>query len=271
MGESEQGGRFDTDAGALERRLQAHERFGSEDINDWIFQHLEAGEGMSVLELGCGSGHQTIPLAQTLGEKGRILAVDVSPEALSRLAESAADAGVRHRIELLEVDFSDLFRVGHPRKFDRALAAFSLYYAKDPHGLIQGVAERLVDGGNFFFCGPEPGNNFQIKQFHYDLLGTDAADLSDPVETFMEGTGISVAEACFDDVERYHFTNTLNFKSVGALMDYWRSYNLYDPELQDDFERAARDHFRRRSEFSTVKKTLGIKALKGGRPGKSAG
>jgi SAM-dependent methyltransferase len=264
-GEGLEGGRFDTDAGALERRLEAHKRYSSADINAWIFQHLEVDVGMSVLELGCGSGHQTIPLANMVGERGSVLAVDVSGEALARLTESAEHGGLLQRIEILEADFSELDRMEHARTFERVLAAFSLYYAKDPRGLMQVIAEHLLEGGIFFFCGPARGNNFKMKQFHYDLLGIDAADRSDPVETFMEETGIHIAEAIFNDVERLHFTNPLVFDSPESLVRYWRAYNLFDPVLQDDFELAVEDHFHRHSEFTTVKKTLGVKIYAGGR------
>lgn len=264
-GEGSEAGRFDTDAGALERRLEAHERHSSADINDWIFRHLEAGEGMSIMELGCGSGHQTIPLANMVGERGRVLAVDVSGEALSRLTESAEHAGLLGRIEILEADFSELDRLEHTHTFERVLAAFSLYYAKDPRALMQVIAEHLLDGGIFFFCGPARGNNFKMKQFHYDLLGIDAADLSDPVETFMEETAIHIAEAVFDGVARHHFTNPLTFDSPESLTRYWSAYNLFDPALQGDFELAAEDYFHRHSDFTTVKKTLGVKICSGER------
>ncbi len=45
------------------------------------------GKGMIVLELGCGLGVHTIDFAQAIGEEGKLYAVDMQPEMISRLQE----------------------------------------------------------------------------------------------------------------------------------------------------------------------------------------
>ena len=57
-------GRFNTDADALKRRIRAHEKFGSSDLNLWIFDHLELVRGLSILDLGCGTGRHVVYLAR---------------------------------------------------------------------------------------------------------------------------------------------------------------------------------------------------------------
>ena len=35
--------------------------------------------------------------------------------------------------------------------------------------------------------------------------------------------------------EQYNFSNPLHFPNPNSLIDYWKSYHLYDPSLEDKF------------------------------------
>ena len=49
-------GAFDTDAAALARRIDAHDRYGTRDLDPWVMEHLDLAEGQHVLELGASTG-----------------------------------------------------------------------------------------------------------------------------------------------------------------------------------------------------------------------
>jgi len=48
-------------------------------------EQLQVRPGMTVCDMGCGNGYHTLPLAEMVGEKGRVLAVDVQPEMIEML------------------------------------------------------------------------------------------------------------------------------------------------------------------------------------------
>jgi SAM-dependent methyltransferase len=63
------------------------------DPSPTALRALEAlPEGGTVLDVGCGAGATSLPLAR---RAGRIVGVDVSPEMLERFREQAAEAGAR--------------------------------------------------------------------------------------------------------------------------------------------------------------------------------
>lgn len=254
-------GRFNRDAGALKQRIKAHEKYGSSDLNQWVFDHLELAGGLSILDLGCGTGKQTLPLAQIIGDTGRILAVDISQEALDALSHGSKELGLESRISLLCVGLDDLDRHLHKQRFDRVLSCYSLYYAQYPQAVIEIVHRSLKPAGILFFCGPAKDNNSELKRFHYALRGERP-----PAETggslFMEETGQQLTRELFASVKVFTFQNRLRFDSSDALYGYWSSYNLYDEKLDADFKTAAAKYFQTHSIFETIKRVVGVKATK---------
>src|SRR5271166_5771895 len=58
--------------------------------------------GMTVLEPGPGMGFFTLPLAQLIGERGKVIAVDIQLRMLNTLRRRAAKAGLAQRIRARE-------------------------------------------------------------------------------------------------------------------------------------------------------------------------
>jgi len=63
--------------------------------------------GATVLDLGCGSGIDTILAAHQTGPTGRVIALDFLPEMLERTAQAARDAGLGN-VETLEAEIEEL-------------------------------------------------------------------------------------------------------------------------------------------------------------------
>ena len=64
-----------------------------------ILALLNLGEGMTVADIGAGSGYMTGVLATAVGVAGRVAAVDPSPAAREHLAERRAE-GPFHQVEI---------------------------------------------------------------------------------------------------------------------------------------------------------------------------
>lgn len=65
------------------------------------------GEGEVVLDLGSGAGFDTFLAAAKVGEKGRVIGVDMTPEMLKRARENAIKGGYRN-VEFKEGDIERL-------------------------------------------------------------------------------------------------------------------------------------------------------------------
>lgn len=254
-------GEFDSDATALESRIRSHEKFGSRDLNEWIFSIVAPREGETILDLGSGTGKQSIPLAQKVGPEGSVLSLDVSQEALDLLQSRAVAAGVHDRIRTVCVMLDDLATHLEGLNFDHVIACYSIYYVSDAKRLFSTVREHISPGGSLFFCGPTGRNNAEIINFHHQVSGSGEASPG-TADQFMEGTGPQLAREFFGEVETHYFENQIRYDSVDGLLSYWSSYNLYDPTLEEAFKAAASRHISEHGFFETVKRVVGIKAIR---------
>jgi len=63
------------------------------------FEKLSPEAGEHILEIGCGTGHVLVQLAQAVGEAGRVYAIDLSEEMLAHSETRLQEAGLLERVE----------------------------------------------------------------------------------------------------------------------------------------------------------------------------
>ena len=61
-----------------------------------MLTRLSLTGGESVLEIGCGTGALTLPLAEAVGEHGRVVAVDISEPMLSAARQKIGECRLRN-------------------------------------------------------------------------------------------------------------------------------------------------------------------------------
>jgi SAM-dependent methyltransferase len=109
--------------------------------------HLAGGE--RVLEIGCGTGAVTLPLAQAVGERGRVVAVDISEPMLGVARQRVAESGV-HNITLLQGD-AQVFAL-EPAAFDVATSRMGIMFFADPVAAFRNIAGALKPDGRLVFA-----------------------------------------------------------------------------------------------------------------------
>jgi len=104
------------------------------------------------LDLGCGIGYFTIPMAGIVGPSGSVTAADLQSEMLAGVKSRAEKAGLSSRIRLHQVDASGLH---FEAAFDFALAFWMMHEVPDQGSLLQQLRTALKPGGRFLLVEPK--------------------------------------------------------------------------------------------------------------------
>ncbi len=114
-----------------------------------LLAHLGLTGGESVLEIGCGTGALTVPLAAAVGEHGRLVAVDISEPMLGAARQRVSESGLRN-ITLLHGD-AQVFAF-EPTAFDLATSRMGVMFFADPAAAFRNIGGALKPGGRLVFA-----------------------------------------------------------------------------------------------------------------------
>jgi SAM-dependent methyltransferase len=113
--------------------------------------------GESVLEIGCGTGALTVPVAEAIGEGGRLVAVDIAEPMLGAARQRVAERGLRN-VTLLHGD-AQVFAL-EPAAFDLATSRMGVMFFADPAAAFRNIGGALKPGGRLVFaCWAPLGEN----------------------------------------------------------------------------------------------------------------
>lgn len=110
------------------------------------------GEGQTAVDVGCGLGYFSLALAQIVGARGTVIALDLQPQMVHRARRRAARRGVGDRID---------FRVCAPDSLgltvpvDFALAFWMVHEVADPRALLTEVRSSLRPSGHLLIVEPK--------------------------------------------------------------------------------------------------------------------
>ena len=106
---------------------------------------------MTALDFGCGMGMFSIAMAQLVGRKGRIIAVDLQQKMLDVLQKRASKAGVLERIRTHQCEPDS---ISLDESVDFALAFYSAHEVPDLRRLLAEIHGNLRSEGKFMVVEP---------------------------------------------------------------------------------------------------------------------
>jgi FkbM family methyltransferase len=109
-----------------------------------VLDALDVHAGMTVADVGAGTGYFTLRLARRVGKTGKVIATDVQPEMIATLSERVALAGLDNVEAVVVSDKDAKLPVG---KVDLALLVDVYHELGDPAGTMQQVRAALAPTG----------------------------------------------------------------------------------------------------------------------------
>lgn len=111
-------------------------------------------DGMTVLDVGCAMGFFTLPMADMVGSKGRVVAVDLQERMIRTLEKRARKAGVLSRIDTRVCSATGLGLEDLKGKVDFAVAFAMVHETPEPRVLFTQIHEALAPGGRLLVAEP---------------------------------------------------------------------------------------------------------------------
>ncbi len=111
-------------------------------------------EGMTAMDIGCGMGFFTVPMAKMVGAHGRVIAVDIQPEMLAGMVRHAGKKGVEDWIEPHLCGADSLRIENRNGTVDFILVFMMLHEVPDQERMIRELYSTLKPGGRLLFAEP---------------------------------------------------------------------------------------------------------------------
>ena len=248
------------DCNALEQRILCNEENQSLNLVTWIFDRLNILENDHILELCCGTGKQTSEFIKKIGENGRILAIDLSEEALAVNAKNIPDSK-KSNVHLIKSRMEDILRISDEYgmcHFDICFCAYGLYYSEDPRKLLDDLKKLINIPGRIVIVGPHGKNNSPL----YEFLEKQGVVISDFIkfsgQTFMVNTIIPWA---IDNSNKFIVNTAMNkiiWKKPDDFLNYCKNSSLLDENKFPKVNEAIANHFSQNKYFLNYKNIMMI-------------
>jgi len=122
---------------------------------------------MKVLDIGCGMGFFTIPMAKLVGDTGKAYGVDIQYKMLKGLKKRAYKAGVVHCLEAIECDEHSLGLEALKSQINFVLLFAVVHEVPNPKSAFEEVLSVLTPNGRILFS--EPSAHVSAKKFEVSV------------------------------------------------------------------------------------------------------
>jgi ubiquinone/menaquinone biosynthesis C-methylase UbiE len=120
-------------------------------------------KGMKVLDVGCAMGFFSLPLAQMVGSKGKVVCLDVQEKMIRSLEKRARKAGLFNRIETRICHHSALGLDDLKEEVDFVLGSAVVHEVPDASRFFLEIYDTMKPTGRFLVI--EPKGHVSKKDF----------------------------------------------------------------------------------------------------------
>lgn len=216
-----------SDGDAVDKRVQLNKRLQQHDFSQWILDLLSPSLGERILEIGCGRGTQTIPIAQAVGKTGFISFLDRSTESVAHVQSMIEEITGTNP---MTGDMDDIKEHldGEGTKYNLAFSVYALYYAHNPNAVLQTMFDQLSPGGRLCIVGPDTPHGLVelARQFH-----PIPATVDESLE-FRKTTVEPFFKSHFDSVKIHVLKNPQHFTDPDQFIEFYRQTTYFEPSVQ---------------------------------------
>jgi ubiquinone/menaquinone biosynthesis C-methylase UbiE len=213
-------------AAKYEARIYLSRRFRTNPQSKygWIFDHFPKGDGLEVLELGCGTGLFWLANRDRLVKTWTVTLSDYSEGMLDAARKSLAPLGYPFKyavVDAQDIQYAD-------KTFDIILANNMLYHLPNRDAALHNIRRILKDGGVFAASTMGRNDLLELHNYLYAFLETKHHAFRFREYPFSLDNGREQLAKHFKDVVLEKHDNRLVIKDADAayaVVNYYLSFN----------------------------------------------
>jgi ubiquinone/menaquinone biosynthesis C-methylase UbiE len=218
-----------TSTSYLEKRIEINRAYSSADFDGWLFERLAVKAGEHILDVGCGSGAQTIPFAQKVGPKGSVSALDISADSIA-LLKSRVPHGAN--VQAVASDMNNLAdviaNVFSTKTYSLAHSSYALYYSAQRLKVLDIMRGALALGGRCaIFTTDQPHGLVDLAARFSNI----PPEIGDSLQ-FGPKVLRPYFEAHFRRFDIHRFHNVVTVPSADVLIEFYRQTTYYDAKAE---------------------------------------
>lgn len=133
-------------AGSLDNRLRKLLQNPQKILGSFV------KEGITAMDIGCGPGFFSVPMALLVGDSGRVVAVDLQEGMLNKIRQKIKGSELESRFIFHKCQADS---IGFPEQVDFALAFYMAHEVPDQLSFFQDLKTIVKPGGRFFLVEPK--------------------------------------------------------------------------------------------------------------------
>ena len=133
-------------AGSLDSKIRRYIQNPEKLLKSYVKKDITA------MDIGCGPGFFTLPIANLVGEKGRVIAADLQEGMLEKLHQKIKGTEFEERIRLHKCEQD---KIGIAEKVDFILAFYMVHEIPNQDNFFQELKSLLKENGLIFIVEPK--------------------------------------------------------------------------------------------------------------------
>lgn len=223
-----------TSAEHLDTRLELNRKYSSTNFDDWLLARLDVQKNEDILDVGCGTGAQTIPFLKAVGAGGSVSSLDISADSILELKKRA---GTARNLDAIAVDMALLKETIQHRfrkkTYDLGHSSYALYYSPKRMEVLEVMRDSLKPSGRLAVFTPNQPHGMVdfARRFHPIAAEIDESLIFGP----------SILEPFFRrnywDVVVHFFHNKVRVTSVDDAVRFYQATTYYSRSAEPEFRK----------------------------------
>ena len=234
----------------LEKRIEINRTYSSADFDGWLQDKLAVKPGEDILDVGCGSGAQTIPFASLVGPTGSVSSLDISADSIALLKNRIPPQA---RVQAVAADMGDLAEVianvFTTKRYSLVHSSYALYYSSKRMHVLDVMRGALKPGGRCAVFTPNvPHGLVELAARFTEVPPAVNESLRFGTEVLQPYFAKN-----FPRYDVHHFHNVVTVPSADILLEFYRQTTYYDAQAEAKMRAVADEEIERSGSYKYEK------------------